>query len=805
MKRYWWLILFLSLLPTLVAWSQRVSVLDETSGHPLKDVAVFSYETTFSSLTDYTGTVDLTDYKGEVLTFQHTGYYPQRLSIAQIKAGKYTVLLTPRVIRLDPFIISANKWEQPAEEVPAKITTIDRAQIRRYNPQTAADLLGQSQEVFIQKSQLGGGSPMIRGFSTNTVLLVFDGIRLNNAIYRTGNVQNAINIDPFVLEGAEIIFGPGSVIYGSDALGGVMDFHILPPSYDTTKQATLSGNALMRYHSANNEKTAHADVSITGKTIHSYTSISFSDFDHLQMGFKGNHNDQYLRRWYVQQVDGKDSIFTNEDPNTQIESAYKQYHITQKLHWKPVKEAEFSYLFYYSGTSNLPRYDQLRVIKKGKPKFATWYYGPQNLMINALTAKLSKPMIAYNRAKITASIQQYKESRHYRKFNERHELSQKERVGIFTLNMDFEKTLTQNTEAIYGAEALYNHLQSTASQTALNGTPSQGFVPPRYPDGANHWSSAALYTALKHKHKNVIFNVGIRYSYIVLHSTFKDPFYQETFGYRELRNNNGAFNGSLGITWKACKNTILYGSASSGFHAPNWDGLAKVFTPKKGVVIVPNNQLKPEYAYNGETGITQHLFNQKATLEANLYYTYLDKAIVQRAFSLNGESQLVLHGDTNRIEAFVNTGYAHLYGFNISLQADITPYLGIKSRLSYTYGRDAEHLPLRHVPPLFGGTHLIFRHKKLSTSLYAVYNGAIKAANLAPSEQGKDHMYALDQAGNLWAPSWYTLNLNVQWNPSERFSLSGTVENILDARYRPYGSGICAAGRSASVSIQLHF
>src|SRR5688572_16162673 len=132
---------------------------------------------------------------------------------------------------LEGVVVSVNKWEQKLNEVPNKIVKISKSEILRNNPQTSADLLGQSGTVFIQKSQLGGGSPMIRGFATNRVLLVFDGVRMNNAIYRSGNLQNIISIDALSTQTAEVIFGPGSLIYGSDAIGGVMDFHTLEPRF----------------------------------------------------------------------------------------------------------------------------------------------------------------------------------------------------------------------------------------------------------------------------------------------------------------------------------------------------------------------------------------------------------------------------------------------------------------------------------------------------------------------------------------------------------------------------------------------
>ena len=107
-------------------------------------------------------------------------------------------------------------------------------------------MLAQTGEVFVQKSQMGGGSPVIRGFEANKVLIVVDGVRLNNAIYRSGHLQNVITLEPSELESAEIVFGPGSVIYGSDALGGVMDFHTREPRFAIDEGLRLFGGAFTR-------------------------------------------------------------------------------------------------------------------------------------------------------------------------------------------------------------------------------------------------------------------------------------------------------------------------------------------------------------------------------------------------------------------------------------------------------------------------------------------------------------------------------------------------------------------------------
>ena len=165
---------------------------------------------------------------------------------------------------LEAVTVYYNRWERQVNEVPNRIAKINLKQLRLQNPQTMADALAASGEVFIQKSQMGGGSPMIRGFATNRVLMVVDGVRMNNAIYRSGNIQNVISFDPLALEDAEVIFGPGSLMYGSDAIGGVMDFHTLSPKL-ANKGSLVQGSALTRYASANGERTIHADANLGGE------------------------------------------------------------------------------------------------------------------------------------------------------------------------------------------------------------------------------------------------------------------------------------------------------------------------------------------------------------------------------------------------------------------------------------------------------------------------------------------------------------------------------------------------------------
>ncbi|NJM25504.1 MAG: TonB-dependent receptor plug domain-containing protein, partial [Bacteroidia bacterium] len=252
------------------------------------------------------------------------------LSFAQTNDSTY---VHPQQYLLAETVVAANRWEQPIREVPGRVAKVGASLVAFQNPQTAADLLALSNQVFIQKSQLGGGSPMIRGFATNRVLLVVDGVRINNAIFRSGNLQNVISLDANVIESSEVIFGPGSVIYGSDAIGGVMDFHTFSPHVKQPGNNMFSGNGFTRFSSANKEKTTHVDFNVGLDRWAFLTSVTYSDFGDLRMGSHGP--DAYLRRDYIENENGADVVKINSDPEVQVPSGYSQLNLMQKVRFQP--------------------------------------------------------------------------------------------------------------------------------------------------------------------------------------------------------------------------------------------------------------------------------------------------------------------------------------------------------------------------------------------------------------------------------------------------------------------------------------
>lgn len=295
------------------AYAQQVVVKDSLSGDPLSGVIIYNEQRTTFTTTSSNGQADLDRFGAkELLFFRHMGHGLLKRQKSNIQ-DRAIVLLIAQSEGLDEIVVSASRFAEVARKLPVRIRKIGAQEIALTQPQTAADLLQNTGAVFVQKSQLGGGSPMIRGFATNRVLITVDGIRMNNAIFRGGNIQNVISIDPFTLDRAEILYGPGTVIAGSDAIGGVINFYTreleeLESASETLQQTDYA----LRMATAASERTVHASHKIIGPKIAALMSFSRMSVGDLKMGANGPES--YLRTFYVETQDGIDRVVQNDEP-----------------------------------------------------------------------------------------------------------------------------------------------------------------------------------------------------------------------------------------------------------------------------------------------------------------------------------------------------------------------------------------------------------------------------------------------------------------------------------------------------------
>ncbi len=775
--------------------AQQIIVLDEDNS-PLQNVEI--YDGINYVYTDTSGKADISRLDTTQELFFRYEDRLQFFTYKELKKRNFKIILSENYFELENIIISAIKWEQKTEEIPLQVLNLDIPKALSYFPQTTADLIGKSGKIFIQKSQLGGGSPMIRGFAANRLLLVIDGVRMNNAIYRSGNLQNIISIDPYIIDDAEVILGAGSVAYGSDAIGGVIDFHTKNPRFSETKNLIVNGNGIFRFFSADLGTSSHFDISFGKKKFAFLSSLSFSSFKDLRMGKFGP--DDYLRKEFVATFDGKDTILQNPNPLIQKFSGFAQIFTFHKFVFRPKPNLEASYTFYYSTTSNIPRYDRLIQYKNGLPKYAQWYYGPQTWQMHSFSVKNRNQNFFSDNMKLTFAYQDYKESRHDRKFRNTALRERFENVKIFSSNIDIYKKISQKQTLFYGSEFVYNKVFSRGKLTDIIKDISEPY-PSRYPDNSYYTNYGIYFQDKITVSDRVIFNAGIRWTQTFLYARFDTTFYK--FPFTETFMNNYALTWTTGAVCNTYNNWHLSFNAGTGFRAPNIDDVGKVFDSEPGSVVVPNPSLKPEYITNFEISIQKT--SEDFFVSVEVFYSLLKNAIVRRNFQFNGSDTIIYDGEPSRVKALVNAASAKVYGVQAGAGIKPLKFLILKANYNITSGFDNEGNPLRHVPPNFGDAHLEFFKGNFNADFFVVYNSEIPYEKLAPSEKDKTHMYAKDINGNPYSPAWYTLNIKFAYKVSEKLKIYAGVENITDVRYRPYSSGICAPGRNFTFDIRYGF
>jgi hemoglobin/transferrin/lactoferrin receptor protein len=708
--------------------------------------------------------------------------------------------------KMEDIVIFSSKFAENKKNIVQRIDVVSAQRIAQLNAQNTGDLLTNTGNVFVQKSQQGGSSPVIRGFEASRVLLVVDGIRMNNAIYRAGHLQNVITMDQNMLERVEVLYGPASTLYGSDALGGVIHFRTKQPRLSLDGNPYYTGSAFVRYSSANQEKTAHVDQSIGGRKFGWLQSYNFSDFSDMKMG--SNYPDRFpdfgKRTQYIADYNGIDSIFTNEDDRVQKFSGYKQWDIAQKFLYRPNERVSHLLNFQLSNSTNVPRYDRLQDVRNGALRYAEWYYGPQLRALAAYEFNLKSPGI-FDEFRTILSYQRIKESRHQREYRRYDRLDNRiEKLNVYAATIDGRKFWGHH-ELTVGIDAQLNGLESIAYRKNIN---TRATVPldSRYPNGENQMNYYGAYAQhlVKLANGKLVLNDGIRLQTNRLRSDIRDNSFFN-FPFTEMGQDNMAVTGNLGLVYMPVNDIRVTTGVSTGFRAPNIDDLARIFESNTASrqLIVPNPGIKPEYTYNVDLGLTMRI-DEKFRFEINGYYTWFRNAIALVPFQLNGQDSVNYNGIMSKVYANQNANKAVIYGANASASIDFLRGFRLHSTINYTYGRltpeGKTEIPMDHIPPVFGKTGLSFNRPFLQAEVYALYNGWKHIEDYSPS--GEDNAQYATAEGT---PGWLTLNFKSTIPIGKHLSAQAGVENIFDRNYRYFASGFSAAGRNFILAMRASF
>ena len=719
------------------------------------------------------------------ITVRSLGY--EALSVARpLEDGRIT--LTPNVL-LQAAVVTVRRTQEHSA-APHAMTTLKADDIISVGAENGAEALWSSGHVMVQRSQQGGGSPVIRGFEANRVLLVVDGIRMNNAIYRSGHLQNSVTVDPLALEGIDVITGASSVLFGSDAMGGVVHYRTRRPSFQEGTESAVH----LSWASAGNAPTIHAEANVGGEKLAYFTSVSFRDFGDLRMGSWRPHGDPtwgqvpYITGRALVDSLARDTAWQNTDLSVQPRTGYSQTDVVQKIRFGGA-DRHLELNAQLSTASPINRFDKLKNLTEfGEPRWSEWHYGVQKRQLLALHYRDHR--LDIGRLEITAAVQNIDESRVKRRFGSNIRESQVEDVTVYSLQMDIDK-MWGEWELSYGTEWTHNRVNSRAGTfDIVEGTTGEAYT--RYPNGGSTMSTISAYAAMQRQVNGWDITAGARYSRAQLDAQFEDqgglslPFDQ--IGY-----NRGALTGSASLERSFGRHLKMYANAATAYRNPNVDDVGKLRT-KEGDVIMPSADIRPETLFSLESGLALH------GLHVGAFQTWLIDAIVPVNGQFNGMDSLFVEGEMHRILVNANADQARIKGLVVGFRRHFEEGWHATASLNFTAGHvvQPEESPMGHIPPTFG-----------RLSLTKTYGSGLKWSLRALGSAAKSiEDYGLGSIDNPIEalpegnPGWWTLAATVEAPLKGGFTVGAGLHNVTDLHYKVFASALSGAGRELRVSLR---
>ena len=779
-------------------YSQSITVIDAFTQRPLQNVVVISEDEQRYCSSNEKGQFDMDLFdSNDLLTFQLMGYETRQLTIPAIIERKNIVSLFFDEKQLDEIVLSVARTAAQSKKIAEKVSIINKSKIEQNTPSTGANLLLLSPGIRLQESQAGGGSPVLRGFEANRVLLVVDGIRMNNAIYRSGHLQNAITVDPLSVDRVEVIFGSSAVGYGSDALGGVVHYYTKTPRINNPK--TFTNRFSSQLNSAREAVNYHFESEASFKKWASLTSISYATFGNITMGKNRSHG---YEQWGLIPLYSENNSLTyfaqpsiNLTPNKQLNTGYSQLDLLQKLVFNLPRENQLIVNIQWSNSSDIPRFDKLNEYREGTLRFAEWNYGPQKRLLFSPKLKLFPQKRLLYKGTLTGGVQSVQESRIVRRFNSMNRETQQEDVAVFSINGDFEMQKKSRSSFSYGFEIVKNKIKSTAfsqslqvEQNRIIGLGEKQLIPTRYPSDGSSYLSAALYGNLRLTlNAKTSLSMGGRFTNTQLEAQWNEQaLIDSSLG--RVMNKNSAFTGSVSLAYRPSKAWKFNLLLSSGFRSPNIDDLGKI-REDNGILLIPNPSLKPEYVSNIDGGIA--FADDLFPLQVNFrfYRTHLNDYIGRNFYpiltssSIESYPSIELSDEILFTQANINLGNATIYGLSLEGTLKISESLNANGMIAFTEADNNPFIgPLPSILPYFGRLELAYKNDKLSLLLRNRFNSSKHPGTF--SFGGEDGLEETPVIGNqqgvtiyAGSPKWATYSLLANYQIFDQLRLNFAVEN----------------------------
>lgn len=846
------------------AQSFTVTVVTE-SGDLLSGVDVATDNRSFTGKTGADGTIEIPDiYLPTVgVQFSLTGFKRQFLSIRQLYDQGLVVTLERSDILQLPGEERYGRRLDPAYSIPGRVKQVDQGEVQLTNSASMAEVLEQHLSAFVQRNQTGGGSPILQGLGGNRVLLLVDGVRLNNALFdRNRHPYNRL-LNVIGQGETEILFGPQAVFYGNNAMGGVINFKNGPNNYvpPINKETNVLSQITGRFASANVERSGNFDLSFYRPKWTGYTNLRYSDFGDLMTGLRYPDNQEVQtfgqRPFYQTRLNGQDTVLANNSTGflqgdrpvfLQRGTAFTQYNILQKLRLSLTPDLALIGTFQLARSSGVANYPRLTDTLGDARSFlyAESEEGPQRWWMGNVQLWSGRTTKLSDRLHLIAAFQRWEEAQNSRFFGDPIRLTNQEAINIASLNLDIDKPLLGRWRHLlsYGLEGNYQQLTSTAELTDINTNTTTPSDLARYPTNGSSFGSWGAYVNYNYSSPTSRFRflAGGRVEGTHFNGAYREtPQVDWPQAYLEgIQNFNLNLAGHLSIIIHTVDQWKWTAQVANAFHAPTIADMAR-FEIQGTQVWIPNPDLQPEQSFTGSLGISKvfgDMQDRALQIQLNGFYSYLlDVFEVMPTPLPDGRNSLMVEGATLQTIAYQNGQNGFIYGGSGALQLVLSPAFSVQSEVTYTYGRQRFQqnlpagpevdtlLPATHIPPIYGRTSLRYRSKKVDFSFVWAWQAAKAAdqygvrelrwdgAALQPiytgsPDQIEQGVVQQTTGGNppyQGVYAWNTINFYTRWQPIRFFEVTFGVENILDLHYRTFSSGLSAPGLNFLLSGRVLF
>jgi len=635
-------------------------------------------------------------------------------------------------------VLSASRRNSSSLKMPFASTSLIRPSQSDNIPRSTPESLSIIPGVFVQKTNHGGGSPFIRGLTGNQTLILVDGIRMNNSTFRYGPNQYMNTIDPFSIEKIEVLRGSGSVQYGSDAIGGVIQVLTKDPGF--SENTNFKGAVNARYASGNMERSGSTEF------VYSSSKLVFSGV----LGLK-NFGD----------------LVGGDTTGRQSPSGYTETDAGLKLKLKLSENSELMLANQFVQQNDVDVFHKVRL-----ENFKINKMGVQGRNLSYIKLRMEQSSPFFKEINITGSMNNTIEERNSLKNASSITGFERDRVSSSNLALevfsDLTKYWTANSGLEYYRDKINSIRNSSNSQTGYL-TMLRGL----YPNNASYLNTS-LYSIHHLELGGFNLEAGLRYNWL------KASLFEKDLG--QLDVTPGAFVWNTGLNY-TLNDHHVYVSMNTGYRAPNIDDMGTL-----GIVDfryeLPSYALKPEKSYNSELGYKYA--SGSLSIGASLYRNKLNDLITRVQ-----TSQVI---DGYKVYKKENTEEALIKGVEGFLEWQANRRLSVDMFASFNHGQNlSKSEPLRRVPPFNGNVSMKYKLAKLYVKGELAW--ADKQDRLAQGDRD-DNRIPLNGT-----PGWKVLNIYSGYTFG-KVHVRLSAQNLFNVDYRTHGSGINAMGRSLWMNVQ---